>query len=146
MRTARGLRRPPERGFAGKRGRHLFGPGPGRGEQRRQPSCQPVRPADDPLGQQPVRIDFSLRWNPFRVPIYIAANNTCQPAPSRVFAALTDALRDLRAAHEQLHTASLHISRATDCQLLNVPNRRRFPPLVPGNLKIKQVGKHDLPR
>jgi hypothetical protein len=43
------------------------------------------------------RIDFSLRWNPFRVPIYIAANNTCQPAPSRVFAALTDALRDLRA-------------------------------------------------
>jgi hypothetical protein len=40
-------------------------------------------------------------------------------------------------AHEQLHTASLHISRATDCQLLNVPNSRRFPPLVPGNLKIK---------
>jgi ADP-heptose:LPS heptosyltransferase len=42
------------------------------------------------------RIDFSLRWNPFRVPIYIAANDTSQPAPARVLAAITDALRDLR--------------------------------------------------
>ena len=42
------------------------------------------------------RIDFSLRWNPFRVPIYIAANNTCQPAPDLVCDAIAAALRDLR--------------------------------------------------
>jgi hypothetical protein len=43
------------------------------------------------------RIDYSLRWNPFRVPIYTAANNTCQPEPTQIFAALKDALADLRA-------------------------------------------------
>ena len=43
------------------------------------------------------RIDFSLRWNPFRVPIYIAANDTCQPAPERVCQAIVDSLEKLRA-------------------------------------------------
>jgi hypothetical protein len=42
------------------------------------------------------RIDFSLRWNPFRVPIYTAASDSCQPAPERVCAALLEALADLR--------------------------------------------------
>ncbi len=42
------------------------------------------------------RIDYSLRWNPFRVPIYTAANDTCQPLPALVCAALQDALQDLR--------------------------------------------------
>lgn len=41
-------------------------------------------------------IDYSLRWNPFRVPIYVAANDTPQPAPQRVHAAIVDALSDLR--------------------------------------------------
>ncbi len=41
------------------------------------------------------RIDYSLRWNPFRVPIYVAANDTCQPAPERVCQTIADALRDL---------------------------------------------------
>ena len=42
------------------------------------------------------RIDFSLRWNPFRVPIYIAANDTSQPEPGRVAQAIADALSDLK--------------------------------------------------
>jgi len=42
------------------------------------------------------RIDYSLRWNPFRVPIYTAANDTCQPAPERVAHAIVDALNDLK--------------------------------------------------
>jgi hypothetical protein len=43
------------------------------------------------------RIDYSLRWNPFRVPIYIAANDTSQPPPKVVVDALAKALADLRA-------------------------------------------------
>ncbi len=42
------------------------------------------------------RIDYSLRWNPFRVPIYIAANNSCQPPPTVVGEAIANALKDLR--------------------------------------------------
>jgi len=42
------------------------------------------------------RIDYSLRWNPFRVPIYVAANNTCLPEPARVCQAILEALQDLR--------------------------------------------------
>jgi hypothetical protein len=42
------------------------------------------------------RIDYCLRWNPFRVPQYTAADDTMQPAPERVFKALVDALQDLR--------------------------------------------------
>ncbi|MGH8093188.1 MAG: hypothetical protein ACREIF_06935 [Chthoniobacterales bacterium] len=42
------------------------------------------------------RIDFSLRWNPFRVPIYIAANNTFQPDPQIVCDAVAAAIEDLR--------------------------------------------------
>ena len=42
------------------------------------------------------RIDYSLRWNPFRVPIYIAVNNTCQPEPEVIGDAIAKALDDLR--------------------------------------------------
>jgi hypothetical protein len=42
------------------------------------------------------RLDFSLRWNPFRVPIYVAANNTAQPSPESVRSAIVNALVDLR--------------------------------------------------
>lgn len=42
------------------------------------------------------RVNYSLRWNPFRVPIYIAANDTCQPEPARVCRAILEALTDLR--------------------------------------------------
>lgn len=42
------------------------------------------------------RIDYSLRWNPFRVPIYIAANITCQPSPELVCDKIADALGDLQ--------------------------------------------------
>lgn len=42
------------------------------------------------------RIDYSLRWNPFQVPIYTAANDTCQPEPARVCQAILAALQDLR--------------------------------------------------
>ena len=42
------------------------------------------------------RIDFSLQWNPFRVPIYVAANTTCQPAPDLVCLAVVDSLEKLR--------------------------------------------------
>ena len=42
------------------------------------------------------RIDYSLRWNPFRVPIYTAANDTHQPAPERIRAAILRSLADLR--------------------------------------------------
>lgn len=41
------------------------------------------------------RIDYSLRWNPFRVPIYVAANNTHQPEPERVYEAIVESLKDL---------------------------------------------------
>jgi len=42
------------------------------------------------------RIDYSLRWNPFRVPIYVAANNSSQPRPELVCKTILDALDDLR--------------------------------------------------
>jgi hypothetical protein len=42
------------------------------------------------------RIDYSLRWNPFRVPIYVAANNSCQPSPSLVRDAIVSSLSDLQ--------------------------------------------------
>jgi ADP-heptose:LPS heptosyltransferase len=42
------------------------------------------------------RIDYSLRWNPFRVPIYIATNTMCRPAPELVCSAIVRALEDLR--------------------------------------------------
>lgn len=43
------------------------------------------------------RIDYSLRWNPFRVPIYVAANNTRQPRPAKVCRTIIESLNDLRA-------------------------------------------------
>jgi hypothetical protein len=42
------------------------------------------------------RIDYSLRWNPFRVPIYTAANKTFRPEPAHVLKAIVSALEDLR--------------------------------------------------
>jgi ADP-heptose:LPS heptosyltransferase len=42
------------------------------------------------------RIDYSLRWNPFRVPIYIAANDTHQPPPEVIAETIARALEDLR--------------------------------------------------
>ena len=42
------------------------------------------------------RLDFSLRWNPFRVPIYIVSNTESQPSPQLVYEAIDDALVDLR--------------------------------------------------
>jgi len=53
------------------------------------------------------RIDYSLRWNPFRVPIYVAANNTCQPAPEMVAKTVATALDDLR-QKSQGFTRPLH--------------------------------------
>ncbi|HEY1769207.1 MAG TPA: hypothetical protein VGG02_03010 [Chthoniobacterales bacterium] len=41
------------------------------------------------------RIDFSLRWNPFRVPIYIAANDSAQPPPEIVCDAIMRGLDDM---------------------------------------------------
>ena len=46
------------------------------------------------------RISYCRRWNPFRVPQYVAADDTMQPEPERVLRALLDALRDLRARTE----------------------------------------------
>ena len=42
------------------------------------------------------RISYCRRWNPFQVPQYVAADDTMQPAPERVFQALVGALQDLR--------------------------------------------------
>jgi hypothetical protein len=42
------------------------------------------------------RLDFSLKWNPFRVPIYIVSNDESQPAPKSLCNTISDALVDLR--------------------------------------------------
>jgi hypothetical protein len=42
------------------------------------------------------RIDYSLRWNPFCVPIYVATNTSCQPAPKFVCEVIVKSLEDLR--------------------------------------------------
>jgi hypothetical protein len=49
------------------------------------------------------RIDYSLRWNPFRVPIYVAANNTFRPEPSLVLQAIANTLEDLRRRTDDFH-------------------------------------------
>ena len=41
------------------------------------------------------RIDNCLGWNPFRVPLYVIANDTMQPAPALVFERVRAALADL---------------------------------------------------
>jgi hypothetical protein len=41
------------------------------------------------------RIDYSLRWNPFRVPIYVVVNDTFEPRPAAVADKISDCLRDL---------------------------------------------------
>jgi ADP-heptose:LPS heptosyltransferase len=65
------------------------------------------------------RIDYSLRWNPFRVPIYVAANNTCQPAPEVVTRAIAEALNDL-----ETRTDSFRQACYTHCQFLNGRHRK----------------------
>ena len=50
------------------------------------------------------RIDYSLRWNPFRVPIYIAANSSCQPPQELVCNAIVNALDDLRRKSNEFKT------------------------------------------
>ncbi len=42
------------------------------------------------------RLDNCERWNVFRVPTYIVANDTHQPEPARVVRTITEALADLR--------------------------------------------------
>lgn len=42
------------------------------------------------------RIDFSLRWNPFSVPIFVAANNTHTPPPPVVMHAIDKAIETMR--------------------------------------------------
>lgn len=44
----------------------------------------------------PWRINYSLRWNPFRVPQYVATDNTSQPDPELVCRAAKNALDELR--------------------------------------------------
>lgn len=46
------------------------------------------------------RIDYSLRWNPFRVPIYVATNATSQPDPALVCQTIGHALQELRVSSE----------------------------------------------
>jgi hypothetical protein len=41
------------------------------------------------------RIDYSLRWNPFRVPIYVVANDTFQPSPGVIYDKISEVLREL---------------------------------------------------
>jgi len=41
------------------------------------------------------RVDYSLRWNPFRVPIFVAANNTHHPPSESIFEAIKRSLREL---------------------------------------------------
>jgi hypothetical protein len=53
------------------------------------------------------RIDYSLRWNPFRVPIYVAANNSAQPAPTLIADAIVSALQDQRQKSQDF-TLPLH--------------------------------------
>jgi hypothetical protein len=43
------------------------------------------------------RIDNCLGWNPFRVPLYVIANDTMQPPPELVFSKVQLALADLAA-------------------------------------------------
>lgn len=42
------------------------------------------------------RIDPALRWNPFRVPIYVVTNAAWQPLPEEVCQAALNAFRDLK--------------------------------------------------
>lgn len=42
------------------------------------------------------RIDYSVRWNPFSVPLYIAAANSFQPRAEQLFEKIQVALQDLR--------------------------------------------------
>ncbi len=42
------------------------------------------------------RIDNCLGWNPFRVPLYVIANDTMQPPASQAFQKIQESLEDLR--------------------------------------------------
>lgn len=47
-------------------------------------------------GEGQERIDPALRWNPFRVPIYVVSTETWQPLPKEVCQASVNALEDLK--------------------------------------------------
>jgi hypothetical protein len=55
------------------------------------------------------RIDYSLRWNPFRVPIYTAANDTCRPAPELICEEALASLRDLAARTQDFSRPVYHL-------------------------------------
>jgi hypothetical protein len=55
------------------------------------------------------RIDYSLRWNPFRVPIYTAAHDTCRPAPELVCEKALTALRDLAGQTQDFSRPAYHL-------------------------------------
>jgi hypothetical protein len=44
----------------------------------------------------PYKVDYARRWNPFDVPLYIAADDTHEPAPQRVLETILDALQDMK--------------------------------------------------
>ncbi len=54
-------------------------------------------------------IDYSLRWNPFRVPIFIVANDTHLPSPGRVCAQVIGALADLREWTSDFRERNFHL-------------------------------------
>jgi hypothetical protein len=47
-------------------------------------------------GEGQWRIDPALRWNPFRVPIYVITNESWLPAPEEIWCSVVNALQDLR--------------------------------------------------
>jgi hypothetical protein len=57
------------------------------------------------------RIDYSLRWNPFRVPIYVVTNISCQPAPKLVCDTIIKSLEDL-CKRSSGFTVAVHTSPA----------------------------------
>ena len=44
----------------------------------------------------PYKVDYARRWNPFDVPLYIAADDTSEPAPDRVLNTIVRALEDMK--------------------------------------------------
>jgi hypothetical protein len=47
-------------------------------------------------GEGQWRVDPALRWNPFRVPIYVVTNQAWQPQPKEILAAVVQSLEDIR--------------------------------------------------
>jgi hypothetical protein len=55
------------------------------------------------------RIDFSLRWNPFRVPIFVACNNTHEPQPTVIVQSIEQSLQRLRATTDGFKKPCFHL-------------------------------------